>query len=229
MSKKPEQLKVLELFAGSRSIGQAAEKLGFTVFSIDYKDFDKIDLQADIEFLQAKDIPFVPDIVWASPDCTTYSLAAISHHRNGCLPKSAYAVKSDRVNQNMLRLIQLYLAVNPSMKFYIENPRGMLRKMPWMQGIPRTTITYCSYGDSRMKPTDIWSNNIHSLFYPGWKPRPMCHNGNRECHHEAAPRGSKTGTQGLKGAYMRSKIPPALCSEVLIAAAHQKKIETINH
>ena len=38
----------------------------------------------------------------------------------------------------------------------------------------------------------------------------MCFNGNKNCHHEPAPRGSKTGTQGLKGAYERGIIPPDL-------------------
>ena len=100
--------------------------------------------------------------------------------------------------------------------FFIENPRGLLRKMPFMNDIPRTTVWYCQYGDDRAKPTDIWSNNIYSMFNQGgWQPRPECWNGNRGCHHEAAPRGSKTGTQGRSGAYDRSKVPHTLCLEVL--------------
>ena len=75
-------MKVLELFAGSRSVGKVAEELGYEVFSVDVKPFENIDLVKDIEFLTIEDIPFTPDIIWASPPCTTYSLAAISHHRN---------------------------------------------------------------------------------------------------------------------------------------------------
>ena len=48
-----------------------------------------------------------------------------------------------------------------------------------------------------------------------WIPRPMCHNGNKNCHHEVAPRGSRTGTQGLKGNYERSVVPYELCKEIL--------------
>jgi hypothetical protein len=71
-----------------------------------------------------------------------------------------------------------------------------------MQGLMyRHTVTYCSYGDTRMKPTDIWTNHPNPNF------KQMCFNGNKECHHEAAPRGSKTGTQGLKGNTERSIIP----------------------
>lgn len=81
------------------------------------------------------------------------------------------------------------------------------------------TCWYCRYSDSRAKPTDIWSNNIYSLFNPdGWVPRPECFNGNTKCHHESAPRGSKTGTQGKKGSYERSRIPDELCIEILANA-----------
>lgn len=211
-------MKLLELFAGSRSVGKQAEKLGFQVFSVDWQNFEGIDLAIDIEELTPEHIPFIPNAIWASPDCTTYTIAAISHHRNGTEPKSEYAKKCDQVNQNVIRLIKYYQKLNPDLKFFIENPRGMMRKMPFMLQFDKTTVTYCSYGDNRMKPTDIWSNHIYSVLCPnGWKPRKMCHNGNTDCHHEPAPRGSKTGTQGKKGSYERSKIPEQLCNEILMS------------
>ena len=46
-------MKVLELFAGTRSIGKAFEARGHQVFSIDWGDFDRIDLRADISTLSA--------------------------------------------------------------------------------------------------------------------------------------------------------------------------------
>lgn len=82
-----------------------------------------------------------------------------------------------------------------------------MRKMSWMQDLPRYTVTYCKYGDTRMKPTDIWTNHPNPKFLP------MCKNGD-PCH-EPAPRGSKTGTQGLKGSKERSKIPSALCEHIV--------------
>ena len=67
-----------------------------------------------------------------------------------------------------------------------------------------------------MKPTDIWSNNIYDMFnLTGWIPKEPCFAGNKKCHHEEAPRGSKTGTQGLKNNYERSKIPRQLCLDIL--------------
>lgn len=202
-------MNLLELFAGSRSIGSVGDELGFNVFSVDWGKYNGIDLAIDIENLQATDVPFIPDAVWASPDCKTYTIAAISTHRNGVEPKSGYAKKCDVVNIHFISLINDWLKVNPDMVFFIENPRGMLRKMPFMQQFKRHTVWYCTYGDERAKPTDIWTNSTT------WKPRPMCHNGNKNCHHQPAPRGSKTGTQGRKGSYNRSKIPKQLCEEIL--------------
>lgn len=203
-------MKVLELFAGSKSIGTMANELGYECFSVDWQKFEGIDLIIDIGEMQLDDVPFVPDIIWASPDCTSYSIAAVSHHRtNGIEPKSDYALKCDTVNQHFISLIKKWLDLNPNMVFFIENPRGMLRKMPFMQEFKRHTIWYCKYGDNRAKPTDIWTNSDR------WRPRHICHNGNINCHHEPAPRGSKTGTQGRKDSYNRSKIPSELCYEIL--------------
>jgi site-specific DNA-cytosine methylase len=202
-------MNVLELFAGSKSIGTQAENLGYNVFSVDWKNFEGINLAIDIEYLKVSNIPFTPDIVWASPDCTTYTIAAISKHRNGTEPKTEYAKKCDKVNNHFISLIKQWININPDMVFFIENPRGMFRKMPFVQEFKRQTVWYCQYGDSRAKPTDIFTNSNT------WKPKKQCFNGNKNCHHQPAPRGSKTGTQGLKGSFNRSKIPKELCIEIL--------------
>ncbi len=208
-------MNVLELFAGSRSIGKVAEANGATVFSVDWKPYEGVDLAKDIGELELSDVPFIPDMVWASPDCTTYTIAAISTHRNGSEPKTEYARKCDSVNQHFIGLIKQWLKLNPEMVFFIENPRGMLRKMPWMQEFNRHTVWYCQYGDDRAKPTDIWTNSIRFI------PRPVCKNGNSACHHQPAPRGAKTGTQGRKGAHERSRIPRDLCTAVIGSVREQ--------
>ena len=207
-------MKILELFAGSRSFSKAAEKLGHETFSVDIKDFENIDYVVDILDFDESKIPFKPDVIWASPPCTGFSVAAIGHHWGG--GKGAYIPKTDTaklgitIAKKTLEIIEHY---NPKY-FFIENPRGILRKMIFMQHLQRHTVTYCQYGDTRMKPTDIWTNNLQSLFNPnGWKPRGICKNGD-SCH-VSAPRGSKTGTQGLKGNYLRSIVPEELCLEIL--------------
>ncbi len=144
---------VPELFAGTGPISKAFEEYGHKSYSVEWgEDFDDITLYADINTVTADDVMRMygrsPDIIWASPDCSTF-----------------------------------------------------------MKGLPRYTVTYCQYGDTRMKPTDIWTN------HPNPKFKPMCKNG--DTCHERAPRGAKTGTQGLKGAKARAVIPHELCKHIV--------------
>ncbi|QDP49712.1 MAG: putative DNA (cytosine-5)-methyltransferase [Prokaryotic dsDNA virus sp.] len=212
-------MKVLELFAGSRSIGNVAEKYGCKVFSVDIINFKKINLVKDICNVNMNDIPFYPDMIWASPPCTYFSVASIGHHWNeDHTPKTKEAIKGMEILEATLNLVLSY----KKSIYYIENPVGKMRRK--IKGINRTTITYCSYGDNRMKPTDIWSNNIFDIFnINGWKPKSQCFAGNKKCHHEEAPRGSKTGTQGLKNNYERSKIPEQLCKDIIEATIYKLK------
>ena len=204
-------MKVLELFAGTRSIGKVFEKRGHEVFSVEWdKDFENIDWYEDIGKITAQEIIERfghPDVIWASPDCTSYSVAAISRHRRrepdgNLAPVSDYAKFCDKVNEHVIELIKEL----KSTYYFIENPRGGMRKMRFMQGLPRYTVTYCKYGDKRMKPTDIWTNHPDPRFIPPCKNGDPC--------HEPAPRGSRTGTQGLKGSRERSIIPPLLCEHI---------------
>jgi hypothetical protein len=197
-------MNVLELFAGSRSVGKQAEKLGMNVFSSDLIEFEGINYAASIFDFDVSKVPFQPDIIWASPPCTAFSVAAIGRNWNhDKTPKTDGARLGIQLVEKTIEVIKHF---NPKY-FFIENPRGMLRKMPIMEQFDRKTVTYCKYGDDRMKPTDIWTNS------GVWIPRPMCKNGD-PCH-VAAPRGSRTGTQGRSNAYERSKIPEELCSEIL--------------
>ena len=200
-------MKLLELFAGSKSISNVAEELGFQVFSTDITEFCLIDYVTDILEFDVNKVPFIPDVIWASPPCTGFSVSACGYHWTGgkCayIPKTKTAKLGIRIVLKTLEIIKYF---NPQY-YFIENPRGLLRKMSFMKDLKRHTVTYCQYGDNRMKPTDIWTNSDK------WQPRPICKNG--DTCHQSAPRGSRTGTQGKKNAYERSKIPRELCLEIL--------------
>lgn len=215
---------ILDLFAGSRSVYHATADLPVRVFSVELQDLPGIDLRMDIRGLTPDLVPFRPDLVWASPPCTSYSIAGIKWHRRGCEPVSDLA----RVSDDLLVHV-IGLCLGWGCDYVIENPRGMLRKMPFMQDLPRRTVTYCSYGDRRMKPTDLWSNmwSGHDGRAP-WIARPACTNGNPSCHHDRQSRyyhvrkalgQNKLGTQGMSGAYDRSKVPSALIREAVAASA----------
>lgn len=212
-------MKLLELFAWSRSIWKEAEKMWYNVFSVDWEKYEWIDLSIDIWKIKKEDVPFIPDVLWASPDCTTYSIAACSTHRNlDKTWKSPYAKECDRWNKHWISIMKEWLEINPNMIFFIENPRWNLRHMDFMKEFKRHTVWYCQYWDERAKPTDIWTNS------KTWIPKPMCRNYkydkdwniiNKHCHHESARRWARTWTQWRKNAHERSKIPQELCIEIL--------------
>ena len=200
-------MKALELFAGSRSVGKIAEELGMEVFSSDLIEFEGIHYPISILDFDITKVPFQPDVIWASPPCTGFSVAAIGHHWAG--GKGAYIPKTETAKLGIELVKKTLEIINHFQPTYwfMENPRGVLRKLDVVKGLKKNSVTYCQYGDERMKPTDIWTNS------DVWTPKPMCKNGD-PCH-VAAPRGSRTGTQGRANAYERSKIPEELCREIL--------------
>jgi hypothetical protein len=204
-------MKLFDLFAGSRSVAKVAESLGWETWSTDIEPFEGIDTVKNIYDITAEDFPYTPDVVWASPPCEGFSVGSIGKHWNkDHTPKTQKGADSILIVHATLFIIGFLLNCNPKLLWYIENPRGKLRKLEVVKGLPRRVeVCYCQYGDTRMKPTDIWTNDMN------WQPKPMCFNGNTDCHHEPAPRGSKTGTQGLKNYFEKSKIPENLIKEIL--------------
>lgn len=198
-------MRLLELFCGTKSIGSVFERNGWDVVSVDnQKQFEPTYCQSVLDLDLRIDLSVKFDVIWASPPCTTFSIASVGHHWKGGNPSNE-AVIGNAILGKTLEIINL----KKPRYWFIENPRGMMRKLSIMHYLPRRTITYCQYGDNRMKPTDIWTN------CDMWLPRPMCKNG-MTCH-EAAPRGAKTGTQGIDGARDRSRIPEQLAIEIFEA------------
>lgn len=206
---------ILDLFSGTGSSTQAFEDRGHRVVRVELDPQFPATLHADILSLDVDGLVAlcggVPDFVHASPPCTGFSVASIGTHWGG--GRRAYEPKTDTARLGMrlvAHTVQLLqgLEARGTKLWTMENPRGVLRKLPVVAGITRVGVTYCQYGDERMKPTDIWiSESMAGI----WTPRSMCKNGS-PCH-VAAPRGAKTGTQGRAGARERSMLPYGLSRE----------------
>ena len=206
---RSNKMKILDLFCGMKSIANAFSAEGFGAYTLDNDIQFSPDIWTDILDWGYRFADVVPDIkqqgffdvIWASPPCEAFSVASISTHweknKFGAQPKSVEAEHSIQLVEKTVEIIRYY----KPRYWFIENPRGMLRTQ--LTELPRQTITYCQYGDTRMKPTDIWG------VFPKDFPIRKCKNGD-SCH-EPAPRGSRTGTQGLIGKIERARIPERFC------------------
>jgi site-specific DNA-cytosine methylase len=209
-------MKILELFSGTESFSNVARERGHEVFTIDIDKSFHPSLAIDVLSLEVSMIPEEfrnPDIVWASPPCTTFSVASLRHYWKEGKPKNAKTLHGIMIVEKTLKIIR---ELNPHF-FVIENPRGMLRKQSFMNGLHRNTVTYCQYGAKTQKPTDLW-NNLNHQFKPCCKPGSIC--------HEAASRGVSKGVQGInnsfsdlgsKGKVRRAIVPRELCLEIIKA------------
>jgi site-specific DNA-cytosine methylase len=157
---------LLELFKGTGSVGKVAEKLGYDVVSLDFLEKYKPDIHTDILKWNYKkfhkETGFIPNFIWASPPCNTFSPLAYPFKERDTKtaePFSERAIEGTKILYQTLKIINYFKKLNPDLKFVIENPRGMMRLDKRMKKMPYiATTSYCSYGDNRFKPTDFFSN-----------------------------------------------------------------------
>lgn len=194
-------MKVLELFSGSGNVSRWFREAGHETFTVDANAKLKPDCSTDLLRWELEGLPWKPDVIWASPPCPCFSVMQISKNWKNGIPQTVGAVRSIGL---VLATIEIIKKLKPKY-FFIENPVGMLRKMPFMNEFTRVTADYCQYGEKLRKPTDIWTN------IEGWKPK-RCHNG-ATCHVRT-PRGSKEGLQNVDKDE-RAIIPDQLCLEIV--------------
>ena len=201
-------MKTVELFSGTQSFSKVARELGHETWTTDINSEFNPDYIGDMLEEKCQDIIFEKvkkaDVVWMSPVCTWWSLSA----GNTYWTKYRMPRREETLNVIKMMMFCRFIAdycVKHNKIFFIENPNG--RAVWIMDNKYLKRCWYCQYGDSRAKPTNIWTN------LEGWEPK-ACKNNNPRCNHERAPRGSKTGTQGLKGSKDRSRIPPLLFYEI---------------
>ncbi len=208
-------MKVLDLFAGLGGWSKPFRDRGHDVYRVELLSTLEAECHADILEWDASGLPWSPDLVLASPPCEGFSVMNIGRNwfHDGT-PKTDTARLALALVARTLDIIE---RLTPQW-FVIENPRGKLRALPIMSHLERRTVTYCHFGEQRMKPTDLWSSR-----WPGQLALPPpCNNGD-PCHVRA-PRGSRTGTQGFGSYHEKSVIPYPLAMAVCLACEQSESV-----
>ena len=157
-------MKILELFCGTKSVGKVFEKNGHEVVSLDFLEKFNPTVCCDIlEWDYKKDYKEGDfDVIWASPDCSTWSVASGGKHRLkvNMRPITEKAVIGERLIYKTLEIIDFF---KPRI-WFIENPRGLLQYFTPMLDLKKTLVYYGNYKNDgelydMVKATHIWSNN----------------------------------------------------------------------
>ena len=201
---------IFDFFAGTGSATKAFEDAGHRVIKVELDEYFEAH-ERDILSLNASYLIEKygqPDFIWASPPCQKFSVASLWKYwegtRGNSVPKHPAVYEALALVEHTVKLMQ---SLNPTRGWIMENPRGMLRSQSVVKDLRRWTVTYCQYGDTRMKPTDLWGTIE-------WTSRAMC--APRANCHESSPAGTNAGGTGrLKNARLRSMIPYELGLEIL--------------
>ena len=201
---------VLELFCGTKSIGRAFEEHGFEVVSLDRDPRFQPTICSDIlEWDYTCYPPGYFDVIWASPDCTQYSIA----RSNAKIPRNLQF--ADSLVQRALEIIKYH---NPR-AWFVENPAsGLLKTRRFMHLIPCVTVSYCKYGAGYQKHTMLWGTVMHHRW------RPKCQ---RDCesivdgkHKEWAQRGGQGAWKNDHTQVQLYAMPKALCLDIVRASLY---------
>lgn len=153
-------MRLLELCAGTGSIGLYCESIGIEVISVDISSqFHK---PTHITDLMVWDYTIYDknhfDIVWASPPCRYFSSMQRFSGKNS---KDPYTIMMNAEKKGMplvRRCIEIIEYFNPS-RWYIENPfLGCLKS--FLSDYHYIVVDYCKFGFTYKKPTIIFTNDM---------------------------------------------------------------------
>jgi len=153
-------MKLLELFSGNKSVSK--------IFKQKFNDIDVVSLDIEQKLnpdicidILTWDYKIYPEhhfnIIWASPDCRSWSIAGHGQHRQlpDLAPKTETAVIGEQLIHKTIEIINYF----KPQYWFIENPRGLLRHFQPMKNLPFCHLVYYSnYNYPMHKPTNIWSN-----------------------------------------------------------------------
>ena len=211
-------MRMLDMYAGTHSVGRVACELGLSVTSLDLRDAS---ICCDV--LAWDYTAYEPgyfDVIWASPCCRTFSTVRRSNiGRNGYTREGLEADMSN-IGLPILRKTEEIIAYLKPKLWYLENPQTGLMKNFIDPSIPFFYVDYCKYTDwGYRKRTRIWYGGD---FTPDFTPR-VCR---KDCGYVENNRHVKdvtgsakgrnnTGQGGGNNRAPRYKIPSVLVTELL--------------
>lgn len=213
--------RLLELFCGTKSVGSIFETAGYEVVSLDYNKKFNATHSVDILTWDYTQYPCdYFDVIWGSPDCTTFSLASGGKYRTKEMiygKGNEFQERATLGNNMILKVIEI-LKYFKCKAWFIENPRGLLQHFPplleFMEQVNghKVLVYYANYEWGFPKPTHIWSN------LPLWENEKMPIMGEHTYHlkHHNYNGRPKKYYYGFfdKNAEERSKIPPLLITRL---------------
>mgnify|MGYP003677421168 FL=1 len=204
-------MRVLELFAGTHSVGKVCKELGYEVVSLDLTGADININILEWDYKKAFE-PGHFDVIWASPPCHTFS----NCRRCWINRKTKYfgdkiitaKMLDDDMETNGLPIVrkteEIIKYFNPN-RWIMENPSTGKMK-DYLKHLPHYDVDYCRYSDwGYKKPTRFWTNK--EGFVP-LKCNKNCGNMNGNKH--------KQRLDHTPGLHLRYRVPPKLIEELLI-------------
>ena len=155
-------------FPGKAVVTEEFYQRKWRVVSIDNAASSNATIKADILEIEPANLPFVPDFIWASPPCQTYSRMAYGVHRSPSSQeweKTAVAFEHNHYFHKMTEIMYWTKGKHNHAVVVIENPVGSLKDMPLMKEFVRNfnlfeaTVHYCAFGRDELKPTNLWTND----------------------------------------------------------------------
>lgn len=203
-------MKVLELFAGTGSVGKVCEELGYEVVSVDIsnKNYEPTFLMSIMDFDYKQYQPQHFDIIWASPPCSTFSNLQSCWIGRG-KTKESIQENINNIGLPLLRKAEEIIDYLQPKLWFIENPQSGKMK-DYLTYRKHYDVDYCKYSDwGYKKRTRIWTNKenfINKLC------KLDCNNMLDKTKHKTMVSGGKSGTTLA----MRYRVPPQLIKDLII-------------
>jgi hypothetical protein len=192
-------MKVLELFCGTKSVGNVWEQYGWEITSVDIEKKFSPDILANVLDWDYKIYqPGYFDVIWASPPCTCFSALKKSNIGRGKMTRESFNKELDEIGIPLLRKTEEIITYFNPTYWFMENPMsGDMKKYTIFDNW--TDVAYCRYGFPYKKATRIWTNTT----YMG-----------KFCNHKGKHQNVIGGMRGGFSKYEKYRIPAELVDEI---------------